>query len=278
MNINGLDSAPWHGPGKATVTPVASLKQTDIPSAAPESVAPPTASSDLSGVVLYSRPAVRTEVETQRIIDVMELYSRGVAEASASLRRSYEGAVRTLSPELAQEVLRNVIDHDEKTQTARIKAGTTIRDLGASGGADILMRDQVAAGSLVGSFASAPLERRVGRVPLLFASVIVTALADDGPDGDRARDRLRGERLAAPHLFDQEVTSAWLGERAKEQLKEAQAALSFLDNCSDSGYFTIRSSKGSSAVWNAFSRPPETAFRCTTRIAPDGFEPSTSRL
>lgn len=34
-----------------------------------------------------------------------------------------------------------------------------------------------AAGSLAGSFAAAPLERRVGRVPLLFGSVIVTAVA-----------------------------------------------------------------------------------------------------
>jgi len=96
MNINGLNSASRHGPGKATVTPVTALKQTDIPSAAPESVAPPIASSDLSGVVLYLRPAVRTEVETQRIIDVMELYSRGVAEASATLRHSYQGRPSTM--------------------------------------------------------------------------------------------------------------------------------------------------------------------------------------
>lgn len=41
------------------------------------------------------------------------------------------------------------------------------------------------------------------------ASVIVTALGDDGPDGDHARQRLRGERLAAPHLIDLEVASAW---------------------------------------------------------------------
>ncbi len=41
------------------------------------------------------------------------------------------------------------------------------------------------------------------------ASVVVTALADDGPDGDQARLRLRGERLAAPHVIDLEVTSAW---------------------------------------------------------------------
>ena len=39
------------------------------------------------------------------------------------------------------------------------------------------------------------------------ASVLVVALADDGPDGDRARDRLRGERLAVPELADLEVAS-----------------------------------------------------------------------
>ena len=41
------------------------------------------------------------------------------------------------------------------------------------------------------------------------ASVVVTALADDGVDGDRVRQRLRGERLVAPHLIDVEVASAW---------------------------------------------------------------------
>ena len=41
------------------------------------------------------------------------------------------------------------------------------------------------------------------------ASVVVTALADDGTDGDRVRQRLRGERLFAPHLIDLEVASAW---------------------------------------------------------------------
>lgn len=39
------------------------------------------------------------------------------------------------------------------------------------------------------------------------ASVLVVALADDGPDGDQARARLRGERLAAPELLDLEVAS-----------------------------------------------------------------------
>jgi len=37
------------------------------------------------------------------------------------------------------------------------------------------------------------------------AGVIVTALADDGDDGDRTRGRLRDERLIAPHLIDLEV-------------------------------------------------------------------------
>ena len=39
------------------------------------------------------------------------------------------------------------------------------------------------------------------------ASVLAVALADDGPDGDAARGRLRGETLAAPELVDLEVAS-----------------------------------------------------------------------
>ncbi len=39
------------------------------------------------------------------------------------------------------------------------------------------------------------------------ASVLVPALADDGPDGDRARARLRTESLCAPELIDLEVAS-----------------------------------------------------------------------
>ena len=37
------------------------------------------------------------------------------------------------------------------------------------------------------------------------ASVLVVALADDGPDGDQARARLRGERLVLPELADLEI-------------------------------------------------------------------------
>ncbi|MGL5816388.1 MAG: type II toxin-antitoxin system VapC family toxin [Phycicoccus sp.] len=41
------------------------------------------------------------------------------------------------------------------------------------------------------------------------ASVLATALGDDGSDGGRARDRLRGEALTAPELVDLEVISVW---------------------------------------------------------------------
>ena len=34
------------------------------------------------------------------------------------------------------------------------------------------------------------------------ASVLAVALADDGPDGDAARTRLRGETLAAPEVVE----------------------------------------------------------------------------
>lgn len=61
------------------------------------------------------------------------------------------------------------------------------------------------------------------------ASVIVTALGDDGPDGDRARQRLRGERLAAPHLLDLEVTSAWRRLAAAGDLDERRARLALAD-------------------------------------------------
>ncbi|MEO8827535.1 hypothetical protein [Lapillicoccus sp.] len=37
------------------------------------------------------------------------------------------------------------------------------------------------------------------------ASVLVVALADAGQDGDVVRDRLRGERLAAPEIVVIEV-------------------------------------------------------------------------
>ena len=61
------------------------------------------------------------------------------------------------------------------------------------------------------------------------ASVIVAGLADDGPDGDRARDRLRGEDLVAPHLIDLEVVSAWRRSAAKGDLDERRFQLALHD-------------------------------------------------
>jgi predicted nucleic acid-binding protein len=41
------------------------------------------------------------------------------------------------------------------------------------------------------------------------ASVVVTALGNDGPDGRQVRERMARERLAAPELLDLEVVSAF---------------------------------------------------------------------
>ena len=61
------------------------------------------------------------------------------------------------------------------------------------------------------------------------ASVIVTALADDGPAGQKARTRLRGERLVAPHVVDLEVLSAWRRLVASNDLEPGRAALALAD-------------------------------------------------
>ncbi len=61
------------------------------------------------------------------------------------------------------------------------------------------------------------------------ASIVVTALADDGPDGDRFRERLAGEHLAAPHLIDIEVISAWRRLAAAGRLDERRAAFARAD-------------------------------------------------
>jgi predicted nucleic acid-binding protein len=61
------------------------------------------------------------------------------------------------------------------------------------------------------------------------ASVVVTALADDGTDGARLRGRLRGEHLVAPHLVDIEVISAWRRLAAAGDLDVRRAALAIED-------------------------------------------------
>ncbi|MCY7374007.1 MAG: type II toxin-antitoxin system VapC family toxin [Spirochaetaceae bacterium] len=61
------------------------------------------------------------------------------------------------------------------------------------------------------------------------ASVLVVALADDGPDGDRARNRLRGEALAAPELVDLEVVSVLRRQLAAGSLDARRAQLALAD-------------------------------------------------
>jgi predicted nucleic acid-binding protein len=61
------------------------------------------------------------------------------------------------------------------------------------------------------------------------ASVIAPALADDGESGDRARDRLRGERLCAPELLDLEVTSVLRRLLSTGGLDERRASMALRD-------------------------------------------------
>lgn len=61
------------------------------------------------------------------------------------------------------------------------------------------------------------------------ASVLAPALSDDGEDGDRARDALRGERLVAPHLIDVEVLSAWRRQAARGHLTARRFELARAD-------------------------------------------------
>jgi predicted nucleic acid-binding protein len=66
-------------------------------------------------------------------------------------------------------------------------------------------------------------------VLVVDASVVAVALADDSPDGDRTRARLRGETLAAPDLLDLEVTSVLRGRLAGGHLDARRAELALRD-------------------------------------------------
>jgi len=66
-------------------------------------------------------------------------------------------------------------------------------------------------------------------VIVVDASVVVTALGDDGTDGDATRSRLRNERLAAPHLIDLEVASAWRRLSAAGHLPPRRVELALAD-------------------------------------------------
>jgi predicted nucleic acid-binding protein len=66
-------------------------------------------------------------------------------------------------------------------------------------------------------------------VLVVDASVLAVALADDGPDGDAARARLRGEDLAAPELLDLEVASVLRRQLASAALDVRRANLALTD-------------------------------------------------
>ncbi len=61
------------------------------------------------------------------------------------------------------------------------------------------------------------------------ASVLAPALADDGPDGDAARARLRGQSLVAPELIDLETTSVIRRQFRGGQLDPRRARLALTD-------------------------------------------------
>lgn len=64
---------------------------------------------------------------------------------------------------------------------------------------------------------------------MVDASVVAPALADDGDDGERARERLRGERLLAPELLDLEVISALRRSLASGNLDSRRARFALDD-------------------------------------------------
>jgi predicted nucleic acid-binding protein len=66
-------------------------------------------------------------------------------------------------------------------------------------------------------------------VIVVDASVLATALGDDGADGDRARARLRGERLSAPGLVDLEILSVWRRQVRDGAIDLRRAALALAD-------------------------------------------------
>jgi predicted nucleic acid-binding protein len=62
-------------------------------------------------------------------------------------------------------------------------------------------------------------------VIVIDASVLATALGDDGNNGDAARERLLGQDIAAPEIIDLEVMSVW----RRTLTDERRAALALAD-------------------------------------------------
>lgn len=123
------------------------------------------------------------------------------------------------------------------------------------------------------------------------ASVVAPALGDDGLDGDRARARLRGERLVAPHLIDLEVASVWRRQvtAGLMDLRRAQLALDDLlslpirraphaallhrcwqlrDNVTmyDAAYIALAEALGTSLLTADRRLSRATGLRCTVEI------------
>jgi predicted nucleic acid-binding protein len=66
-------------------------------------------------------------------------------------------------------------------------------------------------------------------VLVVDASVLATALIDDGRDGDRARGRLRGEAIVAPAVVDLEVLSAFRQQLARGAVDQRRIELALDD-------------------------------------------------
>jgi len=66
-------------------------------------------------------------------------------------------------------------------------------------------------------------------VIVVDASVLAPALADDGDDGDQARECLRGEELAAPELIDLEILSMLRRAARSKRLDESRSLQALTD-------------------------------------------------
>jgi predicted nucleic acid-binding protein len=66
-------------------------------------------------------------------------------------------------------------------------------------------------------------------VIVVDASVLASALGDDGDDGRRARVRLAGARLLAPELIDLEVASVWRRAVRSRHMSRARAHQALAD-------------------------------------------------
>jgi predicted nucleic acid-binding protein len=66
-------------------------------------------------------------------------------------------------------------------------------------------------------------------VIVVDASVVGPLVADDGRDGDQARERVRGEQLAAPELIDLEVLSLIRRQLRAQHLDTRRARLAIDD-------------------------------------------------